>query len=315
MPRYLTIEGRQVPQPSFDRDIEKLMAEYRRAIQQIKDELQRVDLTDFQRANMIAMMNSIDNALHELEAYSRGWIHSTYQKIAKHATASTLVELGLVKTFTEAMRIASFNKLNKDVVELYISDTQADVLEVTRNVSRRVRNTIRKVAGEVMRQNMAEGVNAPKSHKWMMLERLRKELGDAVETGIIDRAGRRWKPEDYVDMLTRTKSMELYNIAKMNEAVSRGAYYGLIQGPPAKDACRFHIGRIIKLVPNAPGDYPTYEDLKSSNQIFHPRCRHYVVTFRDIDLLPDDVLETAEKQAERGNAALATGKRNPTNIE
>lgn len=315
MARYLWIEGRQVPEPSFDHDIEKLMNEYRQAIQRIKDELQRVDLTDFQRAQMIEMIKSIEERLAELESYARDWVHSTLHQVAQHAVASTLVELGVSKTFYEAMQKAKFNKLNKDVVSLYIADTQEDVLAVTQNVSRRVRNTIRKVAGEVMRQSMAEGVNSPISHRWMILERLRKELGESLETGIIDRAGRRWKPEDYVDMLTKTKSMELYNIAKMNEAVSRGAYYGLIDGPPANDACRFHIGRIIKLVPNAPGDYPTYEDLKISNQVFHPRCRHYVVVFRDINLLPEDVRQLAEEQNKRSDAALSIGKRNPTDSE
>lgn len=312
MARYLIIEGRRVPEPQFEHDVEKLMNEYRRAILRIKNELQRVDLTDFQRANMIAMMKSIEDALAELDKFARGWVSATLPEIAKKGAAAALVELGLVKTFEEALKIAKFNKLNKEMVKLYVSDTHNDILEVTNNVSRRIRNTMRKIAGEVMRANMAEGVNSISTHKQMMLERLRKELADAIETGIIDRAGRRWKPEDYVDMLTKTKSLEMYRIAKTNEAVARGAYYGLVQGPPAKDACRFFIGSIIKLVPNAPGDYPTYEELKSSNLLFHPRCHHYFTVFRDFNLLPEDVQQTAVEQTQRGNAALSIGKRNVT---
>ncbi|SFX48786.1 Phage minor capsid protein 2 [Thermoactinomyces sp. DSM 45891] len=311
MAKYLTIEGRQVPEPNFDRDVERLMGVYKRAYWNIKLELHRVDLIDFQRSSLIAAMKKIEEILNDLDQFVINWVSTTIPAVARQGVASVLVELGASSSFKEALRVATFNRTNKSMVDLFVSDTSTDVLEVSRNVRQRVRNTMRKVSGEVMRNNMARGINGQDTQSRMILQRLRKELSDSVKTGIIDAGGRRWKPEDYVDMLTRTKYSEMYRIAKTNEAMAREAYYGIISGGPAKDACRFHIGRIIKLTPEAPGDYPTYEDLKASNQIFHPRCVHHFTTFSKIERLSEGVRQIAEKQSKRGVIAVDSGKRNP----
>src|SRR5690606_30672601 len=93
------------------------------------------------------------------------------------------------------------------------------------------------------------------------------------------------------------------------------SFYGIISSHGAKDACRFHEGRIIKLTANAPGPYPTIEQLRATNQIWHPNCKHTFTTISDLDALPDDVRTRAEKQHERGEAAIRTGKRNPSDSD
>lgn len=315
MAKYLDIEGRQVPQPEYKRDADKLVAEYQKAFLAIKAELERTDISNLSRANALALLKEIEKALNELDLFAKEWIAANIPQAATDGTAAALVNLGLAASLEEARKVVKFNKLNRELVDLAISDMQTDVLDVTKNVKKRLRNTIRRVVGEVMRANMAKGVNGRKTMNADMLSQLRKELGETIEAGIIDSGRNRWKPVDYIDMLSRTKMMETYRQAQTNEAVGRGANYAIISYAGAKDACRFHEGRIIKLVPQAEGNYPTYDELKASNQIFHPRCRHHFTVIRDIDRLPPDVLKSAENQARRGDAALATGKRNPTNIE
>ncbi|MDT2287323.1 hypothetical protein P7H17_16575 [Paenibacillus larvae] len=39
------------------------------------------------------------------------------------------------------------------------------------------------------------------------LDRMRQELGKSLDSRIIDAAGRRWRPDTHVEMLTRTKMM------------------------------------------------------------------------------------------------------------
>jgi hypothetical protein len=315
MPQTLIIEGREVPQPNYKHDIDKLVDYYKRAMLEIKRELERTDITEFSRAQSLAMLKKIEQRLKELDLFASEWIAAHIPQAAYDGTAAALVNLGLAATLVEAKQAIKFNHLNEKLVELYIADTQEDILAVTQNIKKRIRNTIREVAGEVMRAQMAKGVNGLTAQNRLILDGLRKKLGDTIETGIVDAARRRWAPHDYVEMLTSTKMLETYRQAQTNEAVSRGALYGIISFAGAKDACRFHEGRIIKLVPTAEGNYPTYDELKASNQIFHPRCRHHFTVFRSIDRLPESVRKTAEKQAKRGDAALATGKRNPKNIE
>jgi hypothetical protein len=191
-----------------------------------------------------------------------------------------MVALGVAETVDEAMKIAKFNRVNSELVKAVVADTQADLLAVTQNVDKRVKATVRQVTAEVMRDNLSKGINGRKTMNRQTLEKLRGKLGDSVNTGIIDAGGRKWKPQVYVDMVTRTKMMRATNDATINEALGRDAYYGVISSHGAKDACRNWEGKIVKLVSDAPGDYPYYGDLPN-REIFHPNCKHTISPVRD----------------------------------
>jgi len=85
-----------------------------------------------------------------------------------------------------------------------------------------------------------------------------------------------------VDMVSRTKMMRMTMDATINEAVDREAYYGVISSHGARDACRNWEGKIVKLVADAPGDYPYYGNLPT-REIFHPRCSHVISPVRRPD--------------------------------
>src|SRR5690606_27854204 len=104
--------------------------------------------------------------------------------------------------------------------------------------------------------NLAAGINGQRTLRREILTKLRRDLGNAVDTGIIDAAGRRWKPEVYAEMLSRTKLHAVNREARINEAISRGAFYGRISTHGATDACRKYEGMIVKLVREAEGEYP-----------------------------------------------------------
>lgn len=300
-----------IPLTDYDKDIEKLINEYKKAVVKISNELERIDVSDLSRAHSMAVLSEVGNILVELDASTKVWIEEYFPLVILEGAASAMVALELVGSMEEAKKVVKFNKFNKELVEIMVADTQTDLLAVTQNVNKKVRIAVRQVFSESLRSNYAAGINGRRTINRETLMGLRKTLGDAVNTGIIDSAGRRWKPEDYVDMITRTKMMNAYNEAHTNEAVSRNAFHGVISSHGATDACRYHEGRIVKLTPEAPGDYPTIDELKASGQIFHPRCKHSFSAIRSVDLLPESVKEKADKQSELGTKALATGKRNP----
>jgi len=280
---------REVPTPNYEYEIEKLVRAYKRAVSDILRELDRLDLTDISRANAQAALAEVARILSSLNEESALWVAENIPKAALDGVAGTIFALGVADTLEEARTIAKFNRMNKAMVDAIIADTQSDLLAVTQNVERRVRAAVRQVTGESLRANMAKGINGRRTINRDTLEGLRKKLGDSVSTGIIDAAGRRWKPEVYVDMVTRTKMMAAKNEAVTNEALARNAYYAVISSHGAKDACRFHEGRIIKLSQDVPGNYPTYEQLRSSGQIWHPNCRHTLSPVRNPDRLPENV--------------------------
>lgn len=281
-------EFKELPAPSYEYEIGQLVDYYKRAVRDILRELESVDLTDFQRANAQAVLKDIADILSELDDNTSAWVEENIPKAALDGVARAIVALGVADTIEEARTIAKFNRLNRELVKAVVADTQSDLLAVTQNMNRKVKAAIRQAVAESMRANMTRGINGRKTISSDIVADMRKRLGDAVNTGIIDAAGRRWKPEVYADMVTRTKMMLAHKEATRNEAIVRGAYYGVISSHGATDACRNYEGKIVKLIPDAPGDFPYIDDLPR-NEIFHPNCKHLVTPTRRIDRLPDDI--------------------------
>ena len=266
--------------PNYDAQVEELVRYYKQAIADIQRQLDRFDLTDFSRANQLALLKSVAETLASLNEESAKWVEENIPMAARQGVANAILALGVVDTLEQAEKLVKFNRVNTQLVQATVADTQSDLLAVTQNVERKVKTMVRQVVAESMRSNLAKGINGRRTMSADILAGLRQKLGDSLNTGIIDASGRRWKPEVYVDMVTRTKMMRLTNEAAMNEAVQRGAYYGIISKHGAKDGCGKWEGKIVKLVPDAPGDYTYVGDI-SNRELFHPNCRHTVTPIRD----------------------------------
>lgn len=269
----------QIPTPNYDYDINRLIKVFEESFDTILRELERVNLSEFSRANQLATLKSIAEILAELDATAGVWAAECLDKAAKDGIAAAIVSLGAAKTIEEARTIVKFNRINKDFVASAIADTQSDLLAVTKNVDRKVRATVRRVSAEVMRTNLAQGINATQTLKRDITAGLRKELGDSLNSAIIDAAGRRWRPSKYVEVLVRTKMMETHRESTINEGVSRGALYGVVSSHGAKDACRKWEGKVLKLVPDAPGDYVYIGDVPRK-ELWHPCCKHQITAVR-----------------------------------
>jgi hypothetical protein len=276
------------PTPTYEYDIAILIGYYREALQKVSNELNRIDLTNFERANLIVVQKEIADVLAELDVRTSAWVASMIPKAAEDGIIASIIALGVADTVEEARTIVVLNRLNRDFIKTAIADTQDDLLQVTQNVSRKVRTTIRQVTAEAMRANLTQGINTTDSIKRDILRDLRQRLGESLNTGIIDAAGRRWKPEVYAEMVTQTKLAQTQRESAINDALGRNAYYGVISSHGASDLCRLWESKIVKLTPDAPGDYPYYGTLPNS-QIFHPRCKHVVSPVRRPDRLPESI--------------------------
>lgn len=269
-----------IPVPTYDREIGRLVAAYKNAIRDIQAELSRLDLSAISRANAAAALASVAKILRALDEDAAAWVEENVPKAATDGIIRAIIDLGAAETVADAEKIVKFNRANQSLIASVVADTQADLLAVTQNIDRRVRTAVRQATAESMRANMTRGINGRRTISADILQQIRSTLGSAVETGIIDAAGRRWKPEVYVDMVARTKLSTAHRDATINEALGRGAYYGRISRHGAVDACRNWEGRIVKLTPDAPGDYQFVGNLPR-REIFHPNCRHQVTPVRD----------------------------------
>jgi len=271
---------REAPRPNYDYDVKRLTREYERSLKLVQAELNTLFLTDFERAQIVAVEGNIRIILRDLRKYGNDWATVVVTKSSREGVASTIYALGLTDTFADALKIAKFNGMNKRLVEAVIADTQADLLAVTQNVERKTRAAVRQVTADVLRAKTSAGINGTRTLQQAISKGLRAKLGSSVDSAIVDAAGRKWKLKAYTEMLARTKMMEAHKEATINEALGEGSQYAVISSHGAKDDCAAWEGRIISLTPDAPGDYPFIDDIPR-NEIFHPNCKHLITPVRD----------------------------------
>lgn len=279
---------KEVPTPTYEHEISVLVNYYTRALRDLRNELNRINLTNYQRANITAIQNEIRKILTELDDNASAWVAQYIPIAVQDGIARSLVSLEVADSLEEATKIVAFNRLNKELIKTAVADTQSDLLQITQNIDRRVRQAVRQVTAEVMRSNLTKGINGRRALTDDIVKNLEKQLGDSINTGIVDAANRRWNPKVYAEMVVRTKMARTHMEATINEALSRKAYYGVISRHGATDACRPYEGRIVKLTPGADGDYPFVGDLPR-REIFHPSCKHTVSPIRNLNYLPQDL--------------------------
>lgn len=266
----------EVPRPSYDYDVKKVVKAYERALKDVQAELNTLFLTDFERAQIVAVELNIRNIIGDLNKYSSEWATASVTKSATNGVADTIFALGLTETYAEALAIAKFNGTNKRLVAAAIADTQADLLAMTQNIERQAKLAIRRATAEAMRSQLTQGINGSRA----LSSVIRKQITEATDVAIIDARGRKWRLSHYTDVIARTNMMNAHREASINEALSEEAYYGVISTHGATDACRGYEGKIVKLFADAPGGYEYIGDIPR-NRLFHPACKHLVSPLRD----------------------------------
>lgn len=275
------------PLPNYDYDVEKLRKAYEKALKEVQREIKSVFLTDYKRAQLLAIEKNITIILSDISKYAQEWASVSITQAALEGIASTMVANGIVDTFDEALTLAKFNQANRQFVAAAIADTQADLLAVTQNMNRQAKLAIRKATAEATRATLARGDNAI----GQLSKEIRTRIEKSADIAIIDAKGRRWAVGHYTDVIASTNLFNAHREASINEALAEGSLYGRISRHNAKDACKKYEGKIVKLVSDAPGDYQYIGDI-SRKELFHPKCKHVVTPTRT----PDDVREEVAKR-------------------
>lgn len=300
--------------PSYVYDVGRLSSIYKKAMLQIQAEIENLDITELNRATGLALMSNIETELLKVDREALEWVKENVPLAAKEGIAQTLHSLGYAETIAAARQIARFSQVNSEMARAAAADTMKNVLAITDNMAEEMQKEIRKASMNVISSGIARSRNSTVMSDELkeQIKKIKEDLKGAVDTAIIDAGGRRWSVDHYTDMLARTKLTEIQREATQNEAIRRDAFYATISfNGSTKDACRYHQGRIIKLTAEAEGNYPTYDQLKATGQIFHPNCKHHIVPFRDYDRLDDHSKELAAKQEKIGRAAEKAGGRDP----
>lgn len=157
--------------------------------------------------------------------------------------------------------------------------TTKDLLQVTKNTEYSIKKHIQEVLTKHLNiqnlQNMGREDLVAVLKKELKAETVKAGIQDSM-IGLVDKKGRRWKVDTYIDMVVQTKAHQIYvqglqDYTRRNDG--KGDLARIPRNPLTVDECKKYEGIIISLTGMTTG-YVTYEELKATGQIFHPRCRH-----------------------------------------
>lgn len=170
-----------------------------------------------------------------------------------------------------------------------------DLLQVTKNTEYMTKKLIQDVLTKHLTINHMKNMSRDDLAATIIKELTGKKLKEDIQknmVAIIDKSGRRWTVDNYVDMVVRTKAQEVYVKGMQTFANKNGGNGDLAIIPRnllTVDACKDFEGVIISMTGATEG-YPTYEELKLTGLIFHPRCRHTPQPYWSEEHIPKDIL-------------------------
>jgi hypothetical protein len=305
-----------LPLPNYERDINRLIATYKAAIVEVILALETLSTygkeKDISQSQMEATLAQLSVLLTNLDKEAELWVQEQITKAFQNGQAESVLAAGEAKTLEEAVKLASMSALATQTIKAMIDDTFEDLLYANQKMKRETIKMVRAVVAEQMRTKSAQGMGRNTTRNAIIQALTKKEIRERFNVegnvAIIDKAGRRWKLETYAEMVTRTKMLQAHFEGTRVEALERGIDLAIISSHGAKDACSKYEGQIISMNGQTEG-FLKYEDLRKSNLIFHPNCKHKITPIRDISLLPESVRKKFEEGQADAKQALKESKK------
>ena len=219
--------------------------------------------------SMLSRITSLSTTLKnstkpKVESVIKTAYESGYLNASNSLDGNTTIE------YTDTQQ-ATLNKL--------LTDTYNDMLIATKYMSEAAKKFVRVKTSQVMQlqQAIRQGNKGLAYSLARQLEagKLNKDANNQAFTGIVDKAGRRWNLKNYSEMVVRTKAQQAHIYGTAEQAHELGCHLFIISSHNATDACSHWEGKIISVGEDIEG-YPSYEEIASSLECFHPNCKHSI---------------------------------------
>lgn len=275
---------------------EALGAIYTAAYKEILDVIERDAGTLWRKERSKRMLANLNGILKGLDQETRAFIEreipNFYREIAKNAQYDLAVEGVVIED--------AFSKIHKEAVSSIADAAKTRFAESLQAVKRDALSKIKLAEKAKIRETIGVGATLGKAQEVVARE-VTERLAASGISALKDKAGKTWQLDRYARMLTGEVLANAARSSVENIGLENGFDVYQISRHGAKDACRFHEGRIFSLTGKTPG-LPTLEQLKASGEIFHVGCRHSYFVLTDYS---KKQAETVGKTAER----LAAGKK------
>ena len=241
----------------------------------LSDNIQKLIITSFVSRRDIDIptaMEGVAELIRRTEAKAYPLIE---KELRWHYTSS---QLEVTKAMRDAGLTATGKLSEQQILELnaIISDTLNDYGEALHGVF----NNAQKVMTDVRKARL-EAIFVEDKLKDSTLKELKdKIINDLAKdfTAIVDKGGREWKLDTYAEMLARTRTREVTNLAMTTRLKMEG--YDLVQVSShggGCDLCKPWDGKVLSMT-GATHGYPTVSEAEMAG-VFHPNCKHRLLPY------------------------------------
>lgn len=239
----------------------------------------------------LATLQMIEKRMNEMNFLIVDEVRAELEKAYASAGVFHTLSTESVKTLEELHEVIPFSQLNIYKMEQIVEDTMEDLLFVTQHTSKELKKLVREVFGKNLHYHGLTNESHKHIKKLIQQELSKKMLSESLKkkgfVGIVDAGGKKWNLKTYVDMAVSTKINQAYTEGLKDRAKETGKDLAVIPEKGATDSCARFEGMIISLTGATEG-FMSYDQLKATGLIFHPRCVHSPFPIGRIDLLPEE---------------------------
>ena len=267
------------PEIDFSQSTEDIRKQFEKALKEIQSALRSFLLSDATRKDLLATEKEIRLILSDMEKYIDEWSSEAAESSVTQALVASLLMLGLAETVEEAREQTKLTRKQTALLDYAVESLRTDLKAVTANLERQTRSVIRRSYTDSMKRTSTQSQTE--------ISRAAKQMLADADIAIVDKAGRRWKTSNFIDVITKTRLMETYRDIVALEGIANGNGHGYINyNKSTTDRCKdFHF-KIVKLAPDIESPYPYFRDLP---HLGHPQCRHYPIIITNFDDVPTQV--------------------------
>jgi Phage minor capsid protein 2 len=288
------VATRKVPEPSYDKDVKRLLKGYTKARESVIMELLRLieSNSDGIKVNQQAsILRQVDYILAQMNASIQATIEEGILASFTEGQAVLSYSVGDYNSLSDATENVAFSMLAKETIDAILQDTFDDLLTASNLTSKRIKRIVRRVVQEQMKNDMAQSKGRKVMKKGIIDELTKQGLSKSIKeegfVGIVDSKGRKWELNRYVDMVVRSKYKQARVEGIRTKALEDDYDLAVVSSHGAKDKCRKYEGMIISVNGHTKG-YPTYAELRKSGEIFHPNCKHTLYPIRNESVLTEE---------------------------
>lgn len=173
---------------------------------------------------------------------------------------------------------ADMNKYNSYTVK---QETVTLLMSTANNTEQRVKQVVKKVYQDKLLSDIAaerekQGMAVSQRPSEVSSAQFNEQLDKEGFVGIVDKAGRHWKPDVYAKMVVRTKMMQAQIAMQQEQGRLNGIDLAYISGPHVDNPCEGWLGVIISMNGLTAG-FATYDQARETGEVFHPNCQHYLI--------------------------------------